>query len=168
MKNNLEIEKKYTIKKFPCELEHYPCLIMEQAYLNTAPVVRVRKSNEKYTLTYKGSGMMSRTEYNLPLDEESYRHLLKKADGNIISKKRYLIPLENPVFSDGFCLEDGIALKIELDVFEPPFAPLVIAEVEFPSKTAADNFIPPEWFDTDVTLNPKYHNSNMSKEVFIK
>lgn len=163
---NTEIEKKYTIKTLPDNLEQYPCKIIEQAYLNTAPVIRVRKSNDKYTLTYKGSGMMSRTEYNLPLDEPSYRHLLEKADGNIISKKRYVIPLENPRFSDSFKLNNEISLNIELDIFAPPFAPLIIAEVEFPNEQAADAFIPPAWFDEDVTLNPKYHNSNMSKQIF--
>ena len=35
---NMEIEKKYTIKKLPENLETYPCKIIEQAYLNTAPV----------------------------------------------------------------------------------------------------------------------------------
>lgn len=163
---NVEIEKKYTIKRLPDGLEHYPCKVIEQAYLNTAPVVRVRKSNEKYTLTYKGSGLMTREEYNLPLDEPSYRHLLEKADGNVIAKKRYLIPLKQPHFADGFHLENDVTLKIELDVFEPPFAPLIMAEVEFPNEQAANAFIPPEWFDADVTLNPRYHNANMSKEVF--
>lgn len=163
---NFEIEKKYTIKNLPDGLESYPCKVIEQAYLNTSPVVRVRRSNDKYTLTYKGSGLMTHEEYNLPLDEPSYRHLLKKADGNIITKRRYIIPLEQPRFTDGFILEDGITLKIELDVFEPPFAPLVMAEVEFPNEQAANAFIPPEWFDADVTLNPKYHNSNMSMQIF--
>lgn len=163
---NFEIEKKYTIKNLPDELEGYPCKMIEQAYLNTSPVVRVRKSNDKYTLTYKGSGLMTRKEYNLPLDELSYKHLLEKADGNIIAKKRYIIPLEQPRFTGGFSLEDGASLKIELDIFEPPFAPLIMAEVEFPNEQAANAFIPPEWFDEEVTLDPKYHNANMSKQVF--
>lgn len=162
----MEIERKYTIKHLPENLDSYPCKVIEQAYLNTAPVLRVRKSNDKYTLTYKGSGMMTRTEYNLPLDALSYKHLLEKADGNIISKKRYVIPLENPQFLEGFVSEGELALNIELDLFAPPFAPLVMAEVEFPNEQTADAFIPPEWFDEDVTLDPKYHNSNMSKQVF--
>ena len=71
MEKNMEIEKKYTIKELPENLESYPCKIIEQAYLNTTPVVRVRKSNDTYYLTYKGSGLMAREEYNLPLDEAS-------------------------------------------------------------------------------------------------
>lgn len=58
--------KKYMIKKLPEDLEGYPCKIIEQAYLNTSPVVRVRQSNDSYYLTYKGSGLMAREEYNLP------------------------------------------------------------------------------------------------------
>ena len=163
---NIEIEKKYTIKKLPENLEHYPCKIIEQAYLNTAPVVRVRKSNDTYYLTYKGSGLMAREEYNLPLDEASYRHLLTKADGNIISKKRYVIPIEKPQFQKNFVPAIEPALSIELDVFAPPFAPLVMAEVEFPSVEMADAFIPPAWFDEEVTNNPEYHNSVMSRKQF--
>lgn len=165
---NMEIERKYTIKKLPKDLESYPCSIIEQGYLSIIPVVRVRRSSDKYTLTYKGSGMMARTEYNLPLDEASYAHLIKKADGNIISKKRYVLPLENPQFSDGFEAKANskVSLNIELDIFAPPFAPLVIAEIEFPDEEMANAFIPPEWFDEDVTLEIKYHNSYMSRQTF--
>lgn len=161
----MEIEKKYTIKKLPENLETYPCRIIEQAYLNTSPVVRVRKSDDSYYLTYKGSGLMAREEYNLPLDESSYRHLLKKADGNIISKKRYVIPIDNPQFEDGYGLTVP-KLCIELDIFAPPFSPLVMAEVEFPDIGMANAFIPPAWFDEDVTDNPEYHNSVMSQKMF--
>ncbi len=95
---HFEIEKKYTIKRLPEGLKHYPCKQIEQAYLNTDPVVRIRKSDDSYTLTYKGSGLMVRAEYNLPLNEDAYLHLRTKADGTVISKKRYVIPLENPQF----------------------------------------------------------------------
>lgn len=163
---HMEIERKYTLKRLPDGLENYPCKIIEQAYLNTSPVVRVRKSNENYYLTYKGSGLMAREEYNLALDEASYRHLLEKADGNVISKKRYVIPLENPQFDDSFYPINDPKLSIELDIFEPPFAPLIMAEVEFSCMEMANAFIPPEWFDEDVTNNIKYHNSTMSQKKF--
>ncbi len=160
----MEIERKFTLKKMPENLDSYPCKYIEQAYLNTSPVVRVRKSDNSYFLTYKGSGLMSREEYNLPLDEASYKHLLSKADGNIISKKRYMIPIKNPQFKNDFIPIEQPKLIIELDVFAPPFAPLIVAEVEFTSVEMANAFIPPEWFDEDVTMNTEYHNSNMSKK----
>ena len=161
----MEIERKFTLKQLPEKLESYPYHTIEQAYLNTSPVVRVRQQDDSYYLTYKGSGMMSREEYNLPLDKESYQHLLQKADGNVISKKRYVIPLEHPQFTADFVPLSTPELVIELDVFAPPFAPLIMAEVEFPSEEMANAFLPPDWFDEDVTMNPEYHNSNMSRKV---
>ncbi|MBR4207936.1 MAG: CYTH domain-containing protein [Lachnospiraceae bacterium] len=150
----MEIEKKFLINTLPAELEKYPFHHIEQGYLSTAPVVRVRKQDDEYYLTYKGKGLLAREEYNLPLTKESYEHLKEKADGNIISKKRYLIPLEET------------DLTIELDIFDPPFSPLCLAEVEFPDIESADRFIPPAWFGKDVTEDPAYHNSNMSKQIF--
>jgi len=164
----MEIERKFTITKLPENLESYPCHIIEQAYLNTDPVVRIRRENDSYYLTYKGKGLLAREEYNLPLNEESYYHLRKKADGTIISKKRYVIPIDHPQFHPTYVSSvgnniDQISLCVELDLFEPPFAPLVIAEVEFPDKEMAEAFVPLDWFSQDVTNDPAYHNSNLSK-----
>ncbi len=153
----MEIERKYTIKKLPANLDSYPCHLIEQAYLNTKPVIRIRKEDDNYYLTYKGSGMMAREEYNLPLNEESYYHLLEKADGIVISKKRYVLPLSD------FQPDNKENLFIELDIFEGKLAPLIIAEIEFPTEEMANSFIPPEIFAEDVTFDPKYHNSNLSK-----
>ncbi len=148
----MEIEKKFLLKSVP-DLTDYECHKIEQAYLCTAPVVRVRREDETYYMTYKGSGMMSREEYNLPLTAESYEHLRKKADGNVISKMRYLVPLTN-------------GLLAEIDVFEKPFAPLIMAEVEFESEEQANAFVAPEWFGEEVTFDGRYHNSYMSKMKF--
>lgn len=162
----MEIERKFTVKKLPDELGQYTCHIIEQAYLNTDPVVRIRRQDDEYYLTYKGRGLMAREEYNLPLNETSYYHLREKADGNVISKKRYVIPIAHPTFvSDRIEGIDQISLSVELDVFEPPFAPLVIAEVEFPSEDTARAFQPLDWFDQDVTDDPTYHNSNLSRRI---
>lgn len=163
----MEIERKFTVKKLPDSLSQYPCRIIEQAYLNTDPVVRIRRQDSDYYLTYKGKGLMAREEYNLPLNELSYYHLRDKADGNVISKKRYVIPIEHPTFVSD-CKEnvDQISLCVELDIFDEPFAPLVIAEVEFPSAETANAFVPLDWFDQDVTHDPSYHNSNLSRRTF--
>ena len=161
----MEIERKFTVKTLPVNLEQYPFHIIEQAYLNTDPVVRIRKEDDNYYLTYKGKGLMSREEYNLPLNKQSYYHLRDKADGNIIAKKRYLIPIENPTFASNFHFPvDRVSLTIELDIFEAPFDKLIIAEVEFPNKESAEAFLPVDWFLEDVTNNPEYHNSNLSRK----
>lgn len=163
----MEIERKFTLKQLPENLESYPSHQIEQAYLCTGPIVRIRKQDNEYFLTYKGSGMLAREEYNLDLTEEAYYHLRQKADGNIISKTRYKIPLVNPGFKKGAPIPpEGYTLTIELDVFEPPFKPLIMAEVEFGSKEAADAFLPPDWFDKEVTFCKEYHNSYMSQMKF--
>ena len=77
----MEIERKFTVKSLPADLDSYPFRIIEQAYLNTAPVIRIRREDDSFYLTYKGKGLMAREEYNLPLDKSSYEHLLPKADG---------------------------------------------------------------------------------------
>lgn len=146
----MEIERKYLIHTLPDHLEQYPKRELEQGYLCTAPVVRIRKDNERYELTYKSKGLMVREEHNLPLTEEAYTHLKTKIDGRLISKTRYLIPL-------------GEALTVELDVFHDDLAPLLLAEVEFPDEESANRFTPPDWFGEDVTFSSKYHNSNLSK-----
>ena len=148
----MEIERKYLIEKeqLPVDLASYPFHKIEQGYLCTSPVVRIRRQDDDYFLTYKSKGLMAREEYNLPLTQEAYEHLKSKADGLVISKTRYLIPEKN-------------GLTIELDVFEKSLAPLIIAEVEFPSEEAANSYTPPAWFGRDVTFSSDYHNSTLSK-----
>lgn len=147
---NIEIERKFKIKALPEDLDQYKSCTIEQAYVCTKPVIRVRKQDDDYILTYKGGGMMARAEYNLPLGKEGYEHLLSKADGNVITKTRYFIPIN-----------DG--LIAELDVFKGMFDGLVFVEVEFESLDAATAFEPPEWFGEDVTNDRRYHNSYLSK-----
>ena len=155
----MEIERKFTIKQLPPDLATYPHVKITQAYLCTEPVMRIRKQDDEYIFTYKGKGLMVREEYNLPLTKEAFDKLLPKAEGNIISKTRYQIPLKG----DACGLSSDTELLIELDRFESP-TNLIMAEVEFPDEASALSFIPPEWFDEDVTEDPAYHNSNMSKQ----
>ena len=61
----MEIERKFTLKSLPDNLESYPSHHIEQVYLNYNPVVRARKQDDEYYLTYKGSGMMARDERDL-------------------------------------------------------------------------------------------------------
>ena len=173
----IEIEKKFLVRELPEDLDKYPCHIIEQGYLNVSPAIRVRREDSSFYMTYKGrkseDGTIGQTEYNLPLDEESYLHLSAKADGNIIRKKRYLIPLNDNAFDEADvaadeelkkALTDG-SIIIELDVFEAPFEGRVLAEVEFPSESAAAAYRMAEWFLEDVTGDCHYSNAYMSTEV---
>lgn len=147
----MEIERKYLVKEVPEDLEQYPHIEMEQGYLCTEPVVRVRKEGTEYVLTYKSKGLMVREEYNLPLTKESYEHLLKKTDGTVLTKTRYRIPEKE-------------GLTIELDIFHGKYQGLLLAEVEFPTEEMANRYCPPAWFGEDVTMSSAYHNSTLSQK----
>lgn len=146
----MEIERKYLVSQLPEELDRYENKKIAQGYLCTSPVVRIRRSNEEYYMTYKGAGMMVREEYNLPLTKTAYEHMLPKVDGILVEKTRYLIPLGNN-------------LTAELDIFEKALAGLILVEVEFETVDDANSFCPPEWFGEDVTNSEKYHNSYLSQ-----
>jgi len=151
----MEIERKFTIKKLPENLEQYQKKEIEQAYICSKPTIRVRKSNEDYILTYKSRrGVEKREdataraceEVELPLMKKSYEHLREKADGHVIVKTRYLIPIENN-------------RKIELDIFHGCLEGLMFAEVEFESEEEAASYVMPDWFLEDVTFDKRYRNS---------
>ena len=145
----MEIERKFLVTAIPEDLPRYPSRRIEQAYLCTDPVLRIRRKDEQYFLTYKGPGLLAREEHEFPLTKEAYCHLLEKADGNRIAKVRYELPCG--------------PYTIELDVFDPPFAPLMLAEVEFPGEAEALTFQPPVWFGEEVTYDPSYTNAALSQ-----
>lgn len=146
----MEIERKYLIKQPPQNLSSYAHLEIEQGYLSTEPVLRIRRQDNDYILTYKSKGLLEREEYNLPLTKESYDHLKGKTDGILICKTRYQIPY----------LEK---YTIELDIFHGHYQGLVLGEVEFASREDAMSFTPPTWFGEEVTFLSKYQNSSLSK-----
>lgn len=160
----MEIERKFTIKKFPENLDTYEKKEIEQAYLCSKPTIRIRKSNDDYILTYKSKlglklpeTVTARAceEVELPLTKAAYEHMKEKADGSVISKTRYIIPLDSNH-------------KIELDVFHGYLESLMFAEVEFDSEEDAASFQLPDWFDKDVTFDHRYSNAVMTRYSNLK
>ena len=157
----MEIERKFTVSAVPADLAQYACKELEQGYLCTHPVVRVRKSvkngEASYILCYKSKLGLEKKEdataqvcreEEMPLTKEAYEKLLSKVDGRVITKKRYLIPYES--------------YTIELDVFAGELTGLVFAEVEFPDEDAAAEFMQPEWFFEDVTFDDRFKNNKLA------
>lgn len=151
----MEIEKKFTIKQLPKDLDKYETKEIEQGYLCVEPVIRIRKSNDSYYLTYKANKNFQKgiqevalinEEIEVALTEESYLHLKEKVDFNIIEKTRYLIPLEN----------NSIA---ELDVFHGKLEGLCFVEVEFKDEEEAKQFHKPEWFLEEVSFDKRFRNN---------
>ena len=151
----MEIEKKFKVKQLPDNLDGYEQKHIEQGYLCVNPIVRIRKSNDRYILTYKSLAAGSddkntdfriNNEIEVFLTKEGY----EQVDDNLIIKTRYIIPLE-----DG---HTG-----ELDVFGGVLEGLYFIEVEFESEDDAKNFVPPDWFGENVSDDKRYANSYLSK-----
>lgn len=153
----MEIEKKYRIKQLPLGLDKYEKKEIEQGYLCNEPVVRIRKSNDDYYMTYKSrlnikadtGKALCCEEVELALTKEAFEHMKEKIDNNLIKKIRYIIPLEN-------------GLNAELDIFLNTLDGLTMVEVEFPDEESAGAFNPPEWFGEDVTFDNSFKNNYLA------
>lgn len=153
----MEIEKKFAVLKVPDNLEKYERKEIEQGYLCIKPTVRIRKSNDKYTLNYKWKqkGLKEKVaiqniEYTMPLTKENYEILLNKIEYNLIKKDRYKIPINNE-------------LTVELDIFHGNLEGLVFAEVEFPSLEIAEKFNKPKWLGKDISFDKRFDNTLLAK-----
>ena len=154
----MEIEKKYRVKYLPEGLEQYEKKEIEQGYLASSPIVRIRKSNNDYILTYKSkfgidesksNGAKVCNEVELPLTESAYEHLKEKVDNRLVRKSRYIIPLDQ-------------GYKAELDIFYDHLEGLTIVEVEFPDMESIETFQAPEWFGEDVSKDKRFSNNKLS------
>lgn len=152
----MEIERKFLVRKLPENLDRYDCKYLEQAYISTAPVIRIRaikniaNNTKQYVLTVKSEGMLAHQEYELEITESAYNNLMQKTEGNTISKYRYIIPLEDK-------------LKVELDVFTGDFDGVVMGEIEFPTEEYAKKYDPPAYLGKEVTFDKRFHNNTMTK-----
>ncbi len=115
-------------------------------------MVRIRKEDDNYYLTYKSKGLLAREEYNLPLTKEAYAHLLTKADGTS-SRKNATCSLSRDARISPW---NSISLREN-----SPDS--MLAEIEFSSEEDAKAFPPLPWFDRDVTWSGEYQNSKLSK-----
>ena len=146
----MEIERKFLVDPAGIpSLTDYPKHEMAQGYISTDPVVRIRRSDDKYILTVKSGGLLAREEFEMYLTEDQFSGLSTHVQGLIIEKTRYLIP----------CLP----YTIELDIFHGDLEGLLYAEVEFPSVEEAEDFDPPIWFGRDVTDDGSYTNAALSR-----
>lgn len=154
----MEIERKYLVKELPDNLCIYESKKIEQGYLCHEPILRIRKSNEEYYLTYKSkinleekvTSAIVQNEIELPLTKQAYENLKKKVDNHMVFKTRYLIPISN-------------GLTAELDIFEGILTGLLYVEVEFPDQLIAEDFSPPEWFGRELSSDKRFSNYRLSK-----
>ena len=145
----MEIERKFLVKSCPSDIEKYSFISMEQTYISISPTIRLRRENEKFVLTVKGSGLLSREEFELEITKEQYDNLILKRETPFVVKKRYKIPLYDN-------------LVAELDVYDGELKGLKTVEVEFNTESEANGFVSPSWFGEDVTMDRRYKNTSLS------
>lgn len=118
---------------------------------------RVRSfDDERFELTIKSPGMITRGEQTVRLSKEMFEALWYQTAGRLVIKTRYYIPLGKET--------------VELDIYEGHLHGLVTAEVEFDGRTTeamvrAKTFEPPEWFGKDISEDSRYKNHNLSQHM---
>ena len=142
-----EIERKFLVRKLPDDLTSYPSAEISQGYLvslDDGLQVRLRKSGERHSLTYKRGIGNVREEREVELTAEQFVALWPATEGKRLVKTRHEIP--------------GGDRIVEIDVYHGRHEGLVVAEVEFDTEEAAKDFRPPAWLGDDVTGDPRYSN----------
>ena len=147
----IEIERKFLVTGDAWRSA--PAVFYSQGYLNRdkSRTVRVRIAGEEAFLTIKGQSVgASRAEFEYPIPLWDARELLGLCEQPLVEKYRRKILFEGLVW--------------EVDEFLGENQGLVVAEVELPSEMAY--FTKPEWVGQEVTEDPRYFNSNLSKAPF--
>jgi adenylate cyclase len=153
VKNSREIERKFLVKELPPGLNHFRSFSIAQGYLANEPGgrhVRLRKKGKRATLTFKVGRGSSREEREIELSPKQFAALWPATAGRRLRKLRHEIPWKN--------------LTIEIDSYRGDHSGLVVAEVEFPTRSACRKFKPPTWFGREVTGEKRYSNVRLATE----
>ncbi|MBQ4571614.1 MAG: hypothetical protein IJB21_07945 [Bacilli bacterium] len=170
----IETEVKYLINKLPDNLPHP--MYIEQRYfepvntlnkilelfnlesldkISTRRVRLIKTDKISYVITLKTKGMYSRVEYEKEINEELYNEILKEKILSCVIKNRYKVINSNYVFE----FDEYLNLKTKLYTCE-------VEDEEFDKHKKEIEDILKEYFKIeyiDVTLDPKYKNSNLIK-----
>lgn len=144
---NIEIERKFLVRRLPAILDDHAAAAIRQGYLIVAEngtELRIRQKAGRCFQTIKMGEGLSRTEIEIELSKAQFHALWPHTSGRRIQKSRYTVPVDGHT--------------AELDVFEGDLAGLRLVEVEFASTEASQRFFPPDWFGDEVTEDRRYAN----------
>ncbi len=151
----IEIERKFLVTSNAFMKEAFQQTRIVQGFLNTHPdrTIRVRLKGDKAFLTVKGKSTdegLSRFEWEKVISKSDAESLLNLCEKGTIDKLRYEVKYDQHIF--------------EVDVFYKDNKGLVVAEVEL--KDVNETFEKPSWLGKEVTGDPRYYNSQLSKYPF--
>jgi len=152
---HLEIERKFLVVSEAYKQEATSQVRIAQGFLNTDPerTVRVRIKGNQGFLTVKGPSNPSGTtrfEWETEISLQEATNLIDLCEDVILEKERFEVPLGNHLF--------------EVDEFLGENKGLVVAEIELNHEDEV--FERPKWLGEEVTGQPKYYNSQLSKKPF--
>ncbi len=173
---HIETERKFLVCGEKYKLLATSCLHMEQGYIcrSEGRTVRVRTSGEKAWLTIKGpsSSGLSRLEWEKEIPVEEAKDLMQLCTGGIIIKDRYIIPATT-TFPAGagqtetkrpHSTDQHNGRFFEVDEFFGKNEGLTVAEIELGSEK--EELVAPEWLGKEVTGDPRYYNSELTRHPF--
>jgi CYTH domain-containing protein len=150
-----EIERKFLVKDNSWRALA-PGTEYRQGYLNSAKerIVRVRTIDDKGYLTIKGITLgATRVEYEYEIPVAEAEAMLDElCEKPLIEKNRYKIDYERLIW--------------EVDEFFGENQGLIVAEVELESED--QDYEKPGWIGDEVTGDPKYFNSNLIINPYLK
>jgi len=149
----VEIERKFRITGIDF-LTSFEGERLTQGYLSHDPraTVRLRLQGAQAWLTVKGETRgATRSEFEYPIPAADARAMLEEmCPSGVIDKTRYRVPVGDHIW--------------EVDVFHGDNDGLVVAEVELEHEDQP--FQRPPWLGEDVTDDPRYYNSALSRSPY--
>ncbi|MGB5377083.1 CYTH domain-containing protein [Muriicola sp.] len=151
----IEIERKFLVTSKAYQTQAYSQAEIVQGFLSTHPerTVRVRLTGDTGFITVKGKtdpDGTTRFEWEREISAKEAKSLLEICKEGVIRKIRYRVKNGRHV--------------VEVDEFQDHNKDLVIAEIEL--KRADESFIRPAWLGEEVTGDPRYYNSQLSKNPY--
>jgi adenylate cyclase len=147
----VEIERKFVLSETPAEAARAPSDRIEQGYLaisDDGVEVRVRRIGERTVLTVKKGSGRRRLEEEMDIPVATFEALWPLTEERRVEKERFRL--------------DGDGHVIELDVYDGALEGLVVAEIEFASEQASEEFDPPAWLGREVTGDERYANQRLA------
>lgn len=151
-----EIERKYLVASDSWRSGVIEAVRMVQGYLPTVggTSVRVRVAGDRAFLTIKGATSgITRSEFEYPIPRADAEQILATlALPGVIDKERHILRHGGRIW--------------EVDVFAGDNTGLILAEVELPDAEAVVEL--PEWVGQEVSDDPRYFNSALSQNPFMR
>jgi CYTH domain-containing protein len=145
-----EIEKKFRLRAMPGTPLGVGTHISQGYVFTEGGELRVRKKGDRFFITVKGEGSLSREEWETQIPAWVFETIWPKTQGRRVEKIRYSVPYSG--------------LTLELDEYFGRLQGLMTLEIEFSDVETASKFSPPEWvaITADVTADTAYKNKSLA------